>query len=83
MQQPQAEAPPGPRAGSLTQRFAMANVTHDGRLTREQAEAAGWQMVVRNFPAIDVDQKGFVTLDEIRAWTMERQIHNGGAPPEG
>jgi hypothetical protein len=51
--------------GGLAQRFANANVTHDGRLTLEQAQA-GMPMVAQNFAEIDVDHKGYVTLPEIR-----------------
>lgn len=66
--------------GNLAQRFAEANVTHDGRLTREQA-AERMPMVARNFEAIDVDHKGYVTLPEIRAFAAERragQTASGG-----
>ena len=62
--------------GGLAQRFAAANVTHDGRLTREQAQA-GMPRVAENFDAIDVDQKGFVTLPEIRTFIA------GSRPPAG
>jgi len=67
-----APAPGGPGAGvpppppgaypssdrGLAQRFAAANVTNDGRLTRDQA-ATGMPVVARNFDTIDVDQKGY------------------------
>jgi hypothetical protein len=72
--------PPGPRAsaqpsgggGGLAQRFANANFTHDGRLTRQQAQA-GMPMVARNFDTIDIEHKGYVTLPEIRAFAAERR----------
>lgn len=66
--------------GNLAQRFATANVTHDGRLTRQQA-ATAMPMVARNFDEIDVEHKGYVTLPEIRAFAAERragQTANGG-----
>jgi hypothetical protein len=47
-------------------------VTHDGRLTRQQA-ATGMPMVARNFDSIDIEHKGFVTLPEIRAFAQERR----------
>jgi hypothetical protein len=53
---------------TLQQRFDVANTTHDGRLTKDQATAAKWTYVVRNFDAIDQDHKGYVTVDEIRAF---------------
>ena len=62
---PAADMPGGE---ALVRRFDAANVTHDGRLTPQQAQAAGWQLVARNFPAIDIGQKGYVTLDDIRVW---------------
>jgi hypothetical protein len=71
--------PPGPGASAqpgggsaLAQRFAMANVTHDGRLTLQQAQSA-MPMVARNFDSIDVEHKGYVTLPEIRAFAAERR----------
>ena len=79
--QPGAGRPPPPPPGAsaypssdsgLAQRFAAANVTHDGRLTRGQA-ATGMPMVARNFDTIDVDHKGFVTLPEIRTFAADRR----------
>jgi hypothetical protein len=70
--------PPQPQPGAyrqqgdaLSQRFAAANVTHDGRLTREQA-AAGMPLVAQDFDAIDLDRKGYVTLPEVRAFAAQR-----------
>lgn len=68
---PGAAANPG-GGGGLMERFAAANVTHDGRLTREQA-ATGMPMVARNFDSIDIEHKGYVTLPEIRAFAQERR----------
>ena len=56
---------------SLDQRFSAANVTHDGRLTREQA-GAGMPLVAQDFDAIDIDHKGYVTLPEVRAFAAQR-----------
>ena len=70
--QPGASAYPQAGGGGLVQRFANANVTHDGRLTREQAES-GMPMVARNFDTIDIEHKGYVTLPEIRAFAAERR----------
>lgn len=68
---PGASAYPG-GGGRFAQRFAAANVTHDGRLTRQQAEG-GMPMVARNFDSIDIAHKGYVTLPEIRAFAQERR----------
>ena len=74
-------------------RFEAANVTHDGRLTLEQAQAAHWMMIVRNFPRIDRDRKGYVTWQDIREFQHELRAERlqqqggqpggsaGGAPP--
>lgn len=65
---------------ALAQRFASANTSHDGRLTQRQAEAANWLVVAGNFPQIDIDQKGYVTLPEIRAWLAAQAPPPPGLP---
>jgi hypothetical protein len=72
------QAPTGLADDALAQSFATANVTHDGRLTRQQAEV-GIPLVAQNFDAIDFDQKGYVTLPEIQAF-MVRQRAAGWQP---
>lgn len=86
----QAPAPGAPAQHmGMKQRFAMANTTHDGRLTLEQAEAAGMRNVARHFAAIDRDRKGYVTLQDIHAWHREVHAEHAaqgqapGAPPPG
>lgn len=61
--------PPAPQRTRMTteQRFHAANRTQDGRLTLEQAKE-GYKTVARHFETIDTTGKGFVTLDDIRAW---------------
>ncbi len=54
------------------QRFVKANVPGDGRLTLEQART-GYPTVARNFQDIDLDGKGYVTQDDIRAWHKVRR----------
>jgi hypothetical protein len=54
------------------QRFVKANQTGDGRLTLEQART-GYPTVARNFQDIDIDGKGYVTQDDIRAWHKVRR----------
>ena len=48
-------------------RFARANLSHNGHLTLEEAES-GYKTVARHFHDIDVDNKGYVTENDIRAW---------------
>jgi len=52
-------------------RFAAANTTHDGKLTREQAQA-GMPMVAQHFEEIDAQQAGFVTLAQIEDFMRAR-----------
>jgi len=55
----------------LQTRFANANTTRDGKLTKEQA-AAGMPMVASHFDEIDTQKLGYVTLPEIEAYMRER-----------
>jgi hypothetical protein len=55
----------------LQTRFANANTTHDGKLTREQA-ASGMPMVAQHFDEIDTQKMGFVTLPQIEAFMKQR-----------
>ncbi|MGU7773066.1 EF-hand domain-containing protein [Burkholderia sp. MR1-5-21] len=55
----------------LETRFATANTTHDGKLTREQA-AAGMPMVAQHFDEIDTQQNGYVTVAQIEAFMRQR-----------
>lgn len=61
---------------TMAQRFEQANVTHDGHLTLDQAKT-GYESVARHFAAIDQDKKGFVTVDDIRAYNKaQRALHH-------
>ena len=55
------------------QRFEEANTTHDGHLTDAQAQAAHMRGVASHFAEIDTHHRGYITLDEIRAWRAERR----------
>ncbi len=65
---PTATAKPHRAHRTLQERFDEANTTHDGHLTAEQARAK-MPSVARDFAAIDTDQKGYVTIDQIKAHT--------------
>lgn len=54
-------------------RFASANTTRDGKLTREQA-AAGMPMVASHFDEIDVQRNGYVTLPQIEGFARQRMM---------
>jgi hypothetical protein len=81
---PPAPPPPQGRAHmSGRDRFAAANVTHDGRLTVEQAQQAGWNAVVHHFQEIDRDHKGYVTMQDIHEWHAARKAaKHPPAPPQ-
>lgn len=64
-----------PHAGhiaELEKRFAEADRNQDGRLTLDEARAAGLASVVRDFQRIDKDGKGFVTLEQLRARLLSK-----------
>ena len=54
----------------LQTRFAQANTTHDGKLTRDQA-STGMPMVAKHFDEIDAQKNGYVTLPQIEAFLRE------------
>lgn len=85
-----AETAAPPAAGSHARRgaeqhFADANTSHDGRLTLDQAKL-GFKSIARSFAQIDVNRRGYVTLDDIRAWKAAKKAarqaaKQGGVPP--
>lgn len=59
---------------SLAKRFALANTSHDGRLTLAQAKVGkGMRNVARHFDEIDATHKGYVTEADIKAWYKARR----------
>ena len=66
------------RAHQFIDRFNAANTTHDGRLTREQAQAANMPYLVRHFDQIDTQHKGYVTLGDIRAYRQQMHAATSG-----
>jgi hypothetical protein len=78
--------PPGAPHEPFIERFRRANVTNDGKLTLEQARAAGMHMIVNHFAEIDTAHKGYVTLDDLRAaraahQRQMQQMQQGKPPP--
>ncbi len=69
------------RHATLQERFDEANVTHDGRLTPEQARAK-MPAVARDFEVIDADHDGTVTVDEIKAHAAARRAARKAAKTE-
>ncbi|RDK07416.1 EF-hand domain-containing protein [Cupriavidus lacunae] len=71
---PSAAGPRVERALQQVQtRFASANTTRDGKLTREQA-AAGMPMVASHFDQIDTQRAGYVTLPQIEAFMRQQMM---------
>jgi hypothetical protein len=58
-------------AQQLQMRFSNANTTHDGKLTKQQAQA-GMPMVAQHFDEIDTQKAGYITLPQIAAFMRER-----------
>ena len=67
------------RGGSVETHFAAANTTHDGHLTRAQAEQSSWKRVVKRFDEIDTDHKGWISVDQIHAYNKEHRKHRKDA----
>ena len=72
-----AETAPPPAAehhGRRTadEHFTEANITHDGRLTMDQAKA-GYKSIARSFDQIDIKHRGYITMDEIKAWKAAKK----------
>jgi len=74
----QQSHPNGGYSHNFERRFEAANTTHDGHLTLAQAQAAGLHMLVKHFSDIDTQNKGYVTVDDIKAW---RKAHHHSHPP--
>jgi hypothetical protein len=64
---------------TMHDRFAAANITHDGHLTLEQAKA-GYKSVAKKFDAIDKDHKGYVTEADIHAYYSALHHHKATQP---
>lgn len=54
------------RDRQIDERFAAADKNHDGKLTLEEAKA-GMPRVAANFDKIDTQNRGYVTVDQIKA----------------
>ncbi len=70
------------RHATMQERFDEANVTHDGRLTPEQARAK-MPAISRDFDVIDADHDGTVTIDEVKAHAAARRAARKAASKPG
>ena len=55
-------------SSSVEAHFAAANTTHDGHLTKPQAEQSGWPRVAKHFDEIDSDHRGWITAEQIHVF---------------
>lgn len=62
----------GPDPSVIDQRFATADIDHNGKLTKEEARA-GMPRVYAEFDQIDVAKKGYVTLEQAKAYLSSKQ----------
>jgi hypothetical protein len=56
----------------LEARFASADVDHDGKLTKSEAQA-GMPRVAAHFDEIDSAHAGYVTLDQIEQYVAQHK----------
>ena len=58
------------------QRFAQANLAHDGHLTMQEA-SGGYPSLAKHFKDIDADNKGYVTEEDVTNWhKLQRATHH-------
>jgi hypothetical protein len=81
---PSNEAPQAPPPGHMSgkAKFEAANITHDGRLTPDQAQAGGLRAIAKHFAEIDVDRKGYVTWQDIRTWKHAKRAAKRAQPTQ-
>jgi Ca2+-binding EF-hand superfamily protein len=56
-----------PSPQKIEARFNAADINHDGKLTLEEAKA-GMPRVAKVFDRIDVEKKGYITLEQLQAF---------------
>jgi len=56
---------------SLREKFNFANITGDGRLTKQQAMAAGSKPLIRHFDALDTEGRGYLTFDQVKEFVQK------------
>lgn len=61
----------------LSAKFAKADVNHDGKLTKAEAEA-GMPRLAEHFDDIDTEHKGYLTLDQLKLFMQFIQSRRGG-----
>ncbi|HEY2558833.1 MAG TPA: EF-hand domain-containing protein [Caldimonas sp.] len=69
------------RAAKMQERFAAADTNHDGRLSREEAQA-GMPFVFKHFDEIDKQKTGSITMADIAAFAGERRAAKKAEQPQ-
>ncbi len=69
------------RAARMVAKFRAANTTNDGRLTMQQAQAAGLTPVVKHFAELDPTNRGYITLQDIRSYIQRMRATRAQANP--
>ncbi len=67
---------------ALKDKFATANSTSDGHLTKAQAEAGGLKSIAKHFAKIDTQGVGFLTLDQVRGFRKEQKAKKAAKAPK-
>lgn len=67
----QADADADKRDKDIEERFKAADKDHDGKLTLIEAKA-GMPRIAKGFDKIDKDKKGYITVDQIKAFAASR-----------
>ena len=67
------------RSSGIEAHFSAANTTHDGHLTKAQAEQSDWTRVSKHFDEIDTDHKGWISVDQIHAFNKAHRKHRKDA----
>lgn len=81
-----AQIPPAPSTtaeakAKISERFKIADTNHDGKLSREEAQA-GAPVVYKHFDKIDVKKSGYVTERQIGAyWTSKSKAQQQKEDP--
>ncbi|WP_316149337.1 EF-hand domain-containing protein [Cupriavidus sp. BIC8F] len=81
-----SQIPPAPSTTAeakarISERFKIADTNHDGKLSREEAQA-GAPVIYKHFDKIDVKKSGYVTERQIGAyWTSKSKAQQQKEDP--
>jgi Ca2+-binding EF-hand superfamily protein len=60
-----------PSPQKIEEKFKAADVNHNGKLTLEEAKA-GMPRVAKAFDKIDVEKRGYITLEQLQAFANKQ-----------